>query len=86
MSSDDVRPVKAAPGELVFTSNEENEVIRGIDVGVVNQNVGLYCASEGLASVIRMIRGDQPELRAALQLEENRALVCNMAVGFEAAQ
>ena len=86
VSPDDVRPVKAAPVEFVFTSNEENELIRGIDVGVANQNLALYCASENLATVIRMIRGDQSELRAALQLEENRALVNNMAVGFEAAQ
>ncbi len=80
----DVRPLKLAPVELVLTSFMENEVIRGIDIGVVTQNAALYAASEGLATVIRMMRGDVSEIRAALKLEDADQVVCNMAIGFEA--
>ncbi len=84
VSSDDVRPVKLAPVELIITSNHtDSEVIRGIDTGVVSENAALYCASEGLATVIRMMRGDQTELQKALKLEENDLPVFNMAIGFE---
>lgn len=78
----DVRPVKLAPLELIFSSNVENELIRGIDAGTASQNAALYCASEGLETVIRMMRGDLSELSKALKIEENRVLLFNMAIGF----
>lgn len=86
VASDDLRPVKAAPVEILFTSTFENEVIRGIDAGVVAQNLALYCASEDLATVIRMQRGEPSELQAALKLDSKDMPVLNMAVGFEQAQ
>ena len=86
VSSDDLRPVKAAPVEILFTSTFENEVIRGIDAGVIAQNLALYCASEDLATVIRMQRGEPAELQAALKLDSKDMPVLNMAVGFEQTQ
>ncbi len=83
VSEDDLRPVKLAPVELIMTSNHENELIRGIDSGTVSQNVALYCAAEELATVIRMMRGDQSELQKALQIEANDLPLFNMAIGFE---
>ena len=80
----DLRPVKAAPVEFIFTSNFDNEVIKGIDAGTASQNLALYCAAEGLGTVIRMMRGDQSELQKSLQLEANDVPLFNMAVGYEA--
>ncbi len=83
VSADDLRPVKLAPLELIFTSNFDNDVIRGIDVGTVSQNAALYCAGAGLATVIRMMRGDMTQLQKALQIETTDLPVFNMAIGFE---
>ena len=83
VSGEDLRPVKLAPVELILTSFYENEVIRGIDVGTVAQNVALYAAAEDLATVIRMQKGPQEALQAALKLEANDHPVCNMAIGFK---
>lgn len=81
----DLRPVKAAPVELIVTSSfADNEVIQGIDSGVVSQNIALYCAAEGLATVIRMMRGDQSELQKSLGIEPTNRPLFNMAVGYEA--
>lgn len=83
VSPDDLRPVKLAPMELIFTSNFDNEVIRGMDAGTVSQNAALYCAGAGLATVIRMMRGDMTQLQKALQIESTDMPVFNMAIGFE---
>lgn len=81
----DLRPVKAAPVELIVTSAfPDNELIQGIDAGVVSENAALYCAAEDLATVIRMMRGDQSELQKALGMEPNNRPLFNMAVGYEA--
>ena len=83
VSSDDLRPVKLAPLELIFTSNGDNELLNGIDAGTASQNAALYCATAGLATVIRMQRGEKAELQAALKLEANDVPLFNMAIGFE---
>ena len=81
----DLRPVKAAPVELIVTSAfPDSELIQGIDAGVVSENAALYCAAEDLATVIRMMRGDQSELQKALGMEPNNRPLFNMAVGYEA--
>ncbi len=88
VSSEDVRPVKLAPVELVLTSFYESDVIRGLDVGVVTQNVALYSSATGLATVIRMFRSEQKEsidaVKTALKLDAKDQPVCNMAIGYEA--
>lgn len=84
-SEDDLRPVKAAPIELIVTSSfADNALIQGIDTGVVSENAALYCAAEGLATVIRMMRGDQSELQKALGLEPDNLPIFNMAIGYGA--
>ena len=81
----DLRPVKAAPVELIVTSAfPDSELIQGIDAGVVSENAALYSAAEDLATVIRMMRGDQSELQKALGMEPNNRPLFNMAVGYEA--
>ena len=83
VSNDDLRPVKLAPLELIFTSNGDKEILNGIDAGTASQNAALYCAVEDLATVIRMQRGDQAELQAALKLDPKDVPLFNMAIGFE---
>ena len=95
-SESDVRTIKEAPMELIFTSNhvgapedttpekqQFNALIRGIDAGVVSQNAALYCAAVDLATVIRMYRDRSPELVEALKLTDVDALLFNMAIGYE---
>ena len=97
LSDQDIRPVKAAPVELLLTSNLVNDkpdddpakaldfaLLRGIDSGTVAQNIALYCAAQDIATVIRMQRGDMDALKSALNLTENEYPLFNMALGFEA--
>lgn len=54
--------VKDAPVNLIYVAdfsktgtatNEEKEFYSAADTGFISQNVYLYCASEGLATVVR---------------------------------
>ena len=95
LSEADLRPLKVAPMELLVTSNFTGDnaddpakavdyaTIRGIDTGVVAQNVHLYCAAAGLATVIRMQRTRDDAIVSGLQLTDNDHLIFNMAIGYE---
>lgn len=96
LSTEDLRPLKQAPMELVFTSNfggdQPNDDparaldlahIRGIDAGTVSQNVALYCATAGLGTVIRMIRERDENMVKALNIADSEYILFNMAVGYE---
>ena len=95
ISEGDVRPVKAAPVELLLTSNLAGDtsddvektlnfiLLRGIDSGTVSQNIALYCAAQNIATVIRMQRNDVDVLKSALKLADNEYPLFNMALGFE---
>ena len=58
-------------------------VYAGLDVGIVSQNIALFCAANGLATIPRAMM-DQEALRTALQLKESQQLLLNNAVGFVA--
>ncbi|MFP4548995.1 MAG: nitroreductase family protein [Fidelibacterota bacterium] len=54
-----------------------------VDTGYISQNVYLYCASEGLATVvIGMV--DREELRSHLPLQERQKIVLTQTVGYPA--
>jgi nitroreductase len=53
------------------------------DVGNVSQNVYLFCASEGLATVV-MGMFDQEELPKAVKLTDAQKAILTQAVGFPA--
>lgn len=53
----------------------------GADVGFVSQNVYLFCASEGLATVVRASIA-KPELAKALKLRETQVIVLAQSVGY----
>ena len=56
-------------------------VYAGLDVGIVSQNIALFCAANGLATIPRAMM-DQDALRQALKLTETQQLMLNNAVGF----
>ena len=53
----------------------------GADVGFVAANVYLYCASEGLATVVRASI-DKPALAKALKLRDTQLIVLAQSVGY----
>jgi nitroreductase len=52
-----------------------------LDAGIVSQNIALYCAGTGLATVPRA-QMDQKALREALKLSKTQMLWLNHPVGF----
>jgi len=52
-----------------------------LDAGIVSQNIALFCAGTGLATVPRA-QMDQKALRVALQLKKSQILWLNHPVGY----
>lgn len=90
----DVRPlagrqefVHMAPVNLVYVSrtksdNKDDQLLYGgAHVGFIAQNVYLFCASEGLATVVRGYV-DGAELAKALKLPEGQRVVLAQTVGY----
>ena len=78
-TSEDLRSIKEAPMELIFTSNlapkpeddaskqEFYALLRGIDAGTASENAALYCAAAGLGTVIRMYHEPPASVVSALK-------------------
>ena len=84
--------VGTAPLNLVFvadiarmtgSSPEDQALYSGADVGFISQNVYLYCASEGLATVVRGMV-DREALAKTLGLPSNKKIVLAQTVGYPA--
>lgn len=82
--------VKDAPINLIFvadfskmgkTSDDQKEFYAATDTGFISQNVYLYCASEGLATVVRGYV-DKPALAAAMKLRSNQKVILAQTVGY----
>ena len=82
--------VKDAPLNLVFVADttkmgsgsaEDKARTSGANTGFISQNVYLYCASEGLATVVRG-SVDRPSLAKALQLRPEQVIVLAQTVGY----
>lgn len=79
--------VKAAPVCLVLVSNTEKftrgggEKWGGVDAGYVSQNICLYCASAGLATVPRGSM-DAVTLKKELKLTDKQTLWLNHPIGY----
>ncbi|MCL2510574.1 MAG: SagB/ThcOx family dehydrogenase [Bacteroidales bacterium] len=82
--------VATAPLNLIFVCNNDkidgvpNEVQRRyvyIDTGYISENVYLFCASEGLATVVRGLFDDE-ELTKVMQLPDNQWIVITQTVGY----
>lgn len=81
--------VKDAPVNLVYVADlartRGNSVDRDLfvaaDTGFIAQNVYLFCASEGLATVVRG-RIDRPALSKALRLRPDQRIMLAQTVGY----
>jgi len=81
---------KDAPVNLIFVADtakmgsgsEENKLLySGADTGYISQNVYLFCASEGLATVARA-SVDRPALGQSLGLRPEQRIVLAQSVGY----
>jgi len=93
----DVRPfcgvqeyVKSAPLNLVYisdysriksTNEEEKKFYSATDCSFMVQNVYLYCASQGLAVVVRSYI-DHEKLGKALNLNQDQKIILSQTVGY----
>ncbi len=82
--------VDDAPVNLIFVANykkagdvdpEKYRNTSGMNTGFISQNVYLYCASEGLATVVRGWF-DEKELREAMKLEAHKGIILTQTVGY----
>ena len=84
------RFVQTAPVVLIFVADEarmgqrsdhDKAFYSATDTGFVSQNVYLYCASEGLATVvIGMV--DKPALAAKMKLRPEQKVILTQPVGY----
>lgn len=81
--------VKDAPLNLVYVadlaktrgSSAERDLFVAADTGFIAQNVYLFCASEGLATVVRGSI-DRPALSKALRLRPDQRIILAQTVGY----
>jgi nitroreductase len=74
--------VYVAHGErMVDVSAEERRLYASVDSGFIGQNVYLFCASEGLATVFRGAV-DYPRLARTLQLPDQQFVTFAQTVGY----
>lgn len=82
--------VGAAPVNLIYVADvsrmgnisaEYNNFYAAADTGFISQNVYLYCASEGLATVVRGLF-DRAVLEKAMKLQSNQRVILTQTVGY----
>lgn len=82
--------VKTAPVSLVLVSDvslfgdvqkPQNQVVGAIDVGIVSQNISLFCANAKLATVPRGSM-DATQLKKVLKLKDSQIPMLNHPVGY----
>jgi SagB-type dehydrogenase family enzyme len=75
----------ADPLKMKGASPEDQAMYYGTDTGFISQNVYLFCASEGLATVVRGML-DRGVLAKALNLPEQCKVVLAQTIGYPAAE
>ena len=65
---------------LTKAQPERREFYAGIDTGFISQNIYLYCASEGLATVVYDL--NRPPLAAAMHLGPDQKIILAQAIGY----
>lgn len=82
--------VKEAPVNLIYVADfsrmgggsaEDRNFYAAADTGFISENVYLYCASEGLATVVRG-SVDKEALAAAMKLRGNQKIILAQTVGY----
>ena len=96
VSKEDIRSVTgkqgfvaAAPVNLIFVADysrmdgggKEKDFYSATDAGFISQNVYLYCASEGLATVVRGLV-DKEALGKAMNLGPGQKIILTQTVGY----
>ena len=79
LSAGDVRPVEA-PVCLVLVA-DDGQTWNALDAGIVSQNISLFCAGVGLATVPRATM-DKEQLKKALKLGDRQTPFLNHPVGY----
>jgi len=93
----DIRPltggqpfVKDAPVNLIYVADlsrmgklspQDADFLAAADTGFISQNVYLYCASSGLATVVRGWI-DKPVLAKAMKLRPDQKIIFAQSVGY----
>ncbi|MCL1864205.1 MAG: SagB/ThcOx family dehydrogenase [Spirochaetes bacterium] len=80
LTQGDVRPVKA-PVVLIIVAEFASDYAN-MDGGMVSQNISIFCAGNGLATVPRGSM-DKSVLTKALKLGKGEILILNHPVGYE---
>jgi nitroreductase len=81
--------VGSAPVNLIYVSRasggsaEDRAMSGGIQAGLISENVYLFCASEGLATVVRGMVNREP-LAKALKLPSDQRIILAQTVGYPA--
>ncbi len=73
-----------APLNIVIiadTDKQANKEYQYIDAGYISQNIYLFCASEGLATVVRAMV-DRDALAKAMKLSDKQVIVVAQTVGY----
>ena len=65
---------------LTRAKADQRPFYAAVDTGCVSQNIYLYCASEGLATVVYDL--DRPPLAAAMNLRPEQKIILAQAVGY----
>jgi nitroreductase len=82
--------VAGAPVNLIFVADfakmsnmpeDQREFYAATDTGYISQNVYLYCASEGLATVVRGYV-DRPALARVMKLRSDQKVILAQTVGY----
>jgi len=82
--------VKDAPINLIYVADfarmdastkEDKEIYSAADAGFIGQNVYLYCASEGLATVVRGSI-DRDALAKKMKLRSDQKIILAQTVGY----
>lgn len=82
--------VKDAPVNLIYVADfsrmgtatkEDRELYSAADTGFISENVYLYCASEGLATVVRGSI-DRPALAKVMKLRPDQRIILAQTVGY----
>jgi nitroreductase len=76
--------IAVAPLNIVIiadTEKQANKEYQYIDAGYISQNIYLFCASEGLATVVRAMV-DRDALSKAMKLTDKQVIIVAQTVGF----
>jgi len=82
-SADDCRLLNAPATIFLVANAKEGERFADMDAGIVSQNISIFAAGTGLATVVRASMPPAQQIRAALALKESQLLKLNMPVGYE---